>query len=412
MKKIFQTSVFRIGLTCCFYIISAHIFSQDKPAEKYQISQAAAEKIVQRVVNTSPVIDGHNDVFVKYMDCRDCPRDLTDYRIDTINNGHTDLIRLKKGGAGGMLINIFGQDTGKRSYLLAWDLLYRMEAAYSKKMKVVKSSIDMKQAMDQGKIAFLPSLEGAVRLEDHASLLRMYYRLGLRSVTFAYKTNALADGSDDTARHNGVSTAGREMIKEMNRLGVIIDMSHISEKSMNDILDISSAPVIFSHSNVKALCNVNRNVSDNVLQRLKVNRGIIMLTFVPYFVAQKHSNWLDAGDAVYYKAVADHPGKTDTVNAIMEHWEKNNPEPLVTVSDMADHFDYVKKLIGVDHIGMAGDFDGIQFTIRGLENTSTYPNLLIELARRGWSESDLKKITGQNFLRVFGEVEREANQKQ
>lgn len=162
----------------------------------------------------------------------------------------------------------------------------------------------------------------------------------------------------------------------MNRLGVLIDMSHISEKAMNDILDISSAPVFFNHSNAKALCNVNRNVSDSVLLRLQKNRGMIMLTFVPYFTASKHNDWLNTADTLYYKSLADFPGNKDTLYSIMEKWEKENPEPLITVADMADHFDYVKKMIGVDHIGLAGDYDGIQYTIKGLENTSTYPNLL------------------------------------
>jgi membrane dipeptidase len=232
--------------------------------------------------------------------------------------------------------------------------------------------------------------------------------LGLRSVTFAYSTNGLADGSDDTARHNGVSAIGREMIKEMNRLGVLIDMSHISAKAMNDILDETKAPVIFSHSNARALCDVNRNVPDDVLLRLKKNGGIIMLTFVPYFVKIEHMKWLDEGDAVYYKAIKDYPDQKDKVDSIMTKWEKEKPEPFVNVSNMADHFDYVKKLIGADHIGMAGDYDGISFTIKGLENISTFPNLLTELARRGWTENELKKITSENFLRVFEQVEKNA----
>jgi len=198
------------------------------------------------------------------------------------------------------------------------------------------------------------------------------------------------------------------MVKEMNRLGVLIDMSHISAKAMNDILDETKAPVIFSHSNVKTLCDVNRNVPDDVLLRLKKNHGIIMLTFVPYFTTNEFNKWMNKGDAVYYKGIADYPNDKNKVDSIMEKWEKENIMPLVTVADMADHFDYIRKLIGVDYIGMAGDYDGISFTIKGLEDVSTYPNLLIELARRGWTEAELKKITGENFLRVFEEVEREA----
>lgn len=253
-------------------------FAQQK---KYLVPEQKAKEIVDRVLKTSPVIDGHNDLFIHYMDCKTCPKDLKDYRLDTIAKGHTDIPKMRKGKVGGMLMNVFGSDSV--SYIKAWDLLYRMEDMYKSDLKVVTSSKEMRMVMNEGKIGFLPILEGAKRLQDDPALLRVYYKLGLRSVTFAYSTNGLADGSDDTARHNGISSIGREMVKEMNRLGVLTDMSHISAKAMNDILDITKAPVIFSHSNARALCNVNRNVPDDVLLRLKKNGGIIMLTFVPYF---------------------------------------------------------------------------------------------------------------------------------
>ncbi|MBL0355691.1 MAG: dipeptidase [Chitinophagaceae bacterium] len=397
----------KIPITWLLLFSAPNCFAQSNPVN-YPVSKTKATQIVAAVLKTSPVIDGHNDLFIKYMDCKSCPRDLKDYRIDSMNKGHTDIPKLRKGGAGAVLMNVFGNDSSLLSYHKAWDLLYRMEQAYQRDIKIAGSAAEMRTAMKEGRIAFLPILEGAVRLKDDPALLRTYYKLGLRSVTFAYKTNGLADGSDDSAKHNGISAIGRDMIKEMNRLGVLIDMSHISAKAMNDILDVTQSPVIFSHSNVKALCNVNRNVPDDVLIRLKQNRGIIMLTFVPYFVKNEHTLWLDAGDTVYYKAKAEYPGQKEKVDSIMEKWEGENEEPVVTVADMANHFDYVKKLIGVDYIGMAGDFDGIQFTIRGLENAGTYPNLLTELARRGWTVAELKKITSENFLRVFEDVEKKA----
>jgi membrane dipeptidase len=387
------------------FLIGSINAQQTNPV-KYTRTESQAKLIVENILRVSPVIDGHNDLFIHYMYCKTCPRDLQDYRIDTINEGHTDLIRLRKGGARGVLVNVAGDDKDSNSYLVAWDLLYRMEESYPKDLKIVGSSTEMRKVMKEGKIAFLPILEGAIQLGNSPALLRTYYKLGLRSVTFAYKTNGLADGSDDTVKHNGISVIGKTMVKEMNRLGILIDMSHISAKAMNDILNITQAPVIFSHSNARALCDVNRNVPDDVLLRLKKNNGIVMLTFVPYFVKKQHKNWLDSGDALYYKSKADFPKLK--LDSIMSKWEKENPEPLVTVTDMADHFDYVKKLIGVEHIGMAGDFDGISFVIKGLENTSTYPNLLEELAKRGWTETELRKITSDNFLRVFEEVEKQS----
>jgi membrane dipeptidase len=385
--------------------IAAYAFSQS-PARQYSIPEAQAAALVQKVLKDSPVIDGHNDLFIHYMDCKTCPRDFKAYRLDTFNSGHTDIPRLRKGHAGALLLNVFGEDKGPKSYLAAWDMLYRIEEAYPNDLKITTTSAEMRNAMKEGKIALLPILEGAIRLENSTALLRTYYKLGLRSVTFAYKTNGLADGSDDSVKHNGISDAGREMVKEMNRLGVLIDMSHISTKAMNDILDVTQSPVIFSHSNIRALCDVNRNVSDDVLIRLKKNNGIIMLTFVPYFVKPQHDKWLQAGDMVYYKSLDDYPTNRAKTDSIMSQWEKDNPEPIVTIADMADHFDYAKKLIGVDHIGMAGDFDGIQFTIQGLGDVSTYPAILKELAQRGWTLEELKKISGENFLRVFEEAER------
>lgn len=248
-----------IFLKIVFVLFLAQIgIGQPASIAKYRRTEDEAKKIVAKVIKASPVIDGHNDLFIHYFDCKTCPRDLKDYRIDTINKGHTDIPRLRKGGAGGVLMNVFGNDKVASSYLTAWDLLYRMEQAFSKDLKIVGSSAEMSKAMQEGKIALLPILEGSVRLENSPALLRAYYRLGLRSVTFAYKTNDLADGSDDTARHNGISEIGKKMIQEMNSLGVLIDMNHISAKAMNDILDITQSPVIFSHSNARALCDVNR----------------------------------------------------------------------------------------------------------------------------------------------------------
>jgi membrane dipeptidase len=396
--RIIQLTIALLPLMNCF----------SQPSRNYLLTEQEAKVIVDSVLKISPVIDGHNDLFVQYMDCKTCPRDLKQFRLDTINNGHTDIPRLRKGGAGGILMNIFGSDKTPASYAAAWDMLRRMEKIYSHDLKITTSSDAMHKAMKEGKIALLPVLEGASRLNNDIATLRKYYGWGLRSVTFAYQTNGLADGSDDKPRHNGISNAGKHMVREMNRLGVIIDMSHISDKAMHAILDITKAPVIFSHSNAKALCDVNRNVSDSVLLRLKQNGGLIMLTFVPYFVKKEHSNWLDAGDTIYYKANALYPRDKMKRDSMMDQWEKENPQPLIDVADMADHFDHVKQLIGIDHIGIAGDFDGIQYTITGLENTSTYPNLLVELARRGWTAGELEKINSGNFLRVFGGVEQKS----
>jgi len=382
--------------------------NQKKREIKYVLSQLAAERIVKKVLRSSPVIEGHNDLYFHFVGCEDCPKDLADYPIDVKTEGQTDIPRWRKGGVGGQLLNVASKETTAKKYLESWDLLYRMQNAYPRDLQIVGTAEDTRRAMRVGKIAIIPSLEGAVILENNLALLRNYYRLGLRSVTFAYETNDLADGSDDVPKHNGISSFGKEMVKEMNRLGIMIDMSHISAKAMHDILDVSQAPVIFSHSNVRAICEVNRNVPDDVLNRLKANRGIIMLTFVPYFTTNSLSKWMKTGDDFYYDLKEKYPDDKTKVSAGIKKWETDNPQPTVTVSDIADHFDYVKKLIGIDYIGMSGDYDGIAFTISGMEDVSSYPKLLVELARRGWTEKELRKITSGNFLRVFEEVEKKA----
>lgn len=390
----------------CFFCSS--VSAQRTTKTLYPVEEQAAQQLVNRVLKQAPVIDGHNDLFVHYFDCRECPRGLDAYRLDSANKGHTDIPRWRKGGVGGQLLNVFGSGQQLESYLEAFDLLYQIQARFSEHIEVVGSSNAMRAAMKSGKIAILPSLEGATRLRNNPALLRMYYLLGLRSVTLAYKTNELADGSDDSARYGGLSAGGRAMVAEMNRLGILIDISHVSANAMRQTLEQSKAPVIFSHSNAYALCPDNRNVPDDVLMALKKNGGLIMLTFVPYFTRPEHGKWLKEGDLFYDALQKKYPGNRDTINALMLRWENENSEPPVTISDMADHFDYVKQKIGVEHIGIAGDFDGISFLIKGLEDVSCYPALLLELARRGWTEAALKQITSENFLRVFATVEKES----
>lgn len=378
---------------------------------KYTRAESEAERIVAGVLKAAPVIEGHNDLFAWYFGCdykklAKCPQDIADYPLDSISKGQTDIPRWRTGGVGGTQLNVFADSLP--SFLDAYDLLYRLEKTYGKDLKVVGSSAEMRQAIRSGKIAVLPMLEGSIRLENKTSLLRAFYKQGLRCVTFTYTTGDWADGSDDQPKHNGISKLGREMVAEMNRLGIIIDMSHVSAKSMSDILDVTKAPVIFSHSNAKTLCNVNRNVSDEILLRLKANKGLIMIGMVPDHTTDAFAKWVADGDEVYYKTKAEFPNDKQKLKESMEKWEKENPQPVVTISDVADHFDYVKKLIGVDHIGIGGDFDGLHYTIKGMEDVSSYPKLLTELARRGWTENELKKITSENYLRVFAEIEKQA----
>jgi membrane dipeptidase len=396
-----------ILFTLVIEVMSKVVCAQTRPIN-YRRTEEQAKIIVDKVLRASPVIDGHNDLFGWYFGCdyknlAKCPQDIADYPIDKIQKGHTDIPRWRKGGVGGVQLNVFADSL--KSFLDAYDLLYRLQETYSKDLKVVTSSADMRKAIANGKIAILPMLEGSVRLENKLSMLRTFYRLGLRCVTFTYYTSDLADGSDDIPKHHGISDLGEEMVKEMNRLGVIIDMSHISSKGMSDILYLSSAPVIFSHSNARAVCDVNRNVPDSILFRLKSNGGILMIDMAPEHTSNTFVRWMNSGDSVYYSAKKIYPDDKNYVTDIMSKWENENHIPQVNIQDVADHFDYVKSLIGVDYIGISGDFDGIEYTVKGLEDVSCFPNILTELARRGWTEQELQKITGENYLRVFQQVE-------
>ncbi len=383
-------------------IVAAPAFAQPKRSE------SDARATVRRVLKSSPIIDGHNDLFAWYHGCNykklaKCPQDISDYPLDKIQKGHTDIPRWRKGGVGGVQLNVYSETLS--TFLDAYDLLYRLEKQYPKDLKVVRSSLEMRRAIVSGKIALLPMLEGSDRLEGKPWLLRTYYKLGLRTVTFTYTSGELADGSDDAPKNNGVSTLGKAMINEMNDLGIIIDISHASTKTMNDVLDQTSAPVIFSHSNARTVCDVERNVPDDVLLRLKKNGGLIMVDMAPEHTSNAFVKWMKEGDDLYFSVKKKNPDDPKLLANTMKAWELANPQPRVKITEVADHFDHVKRLIGVDHIGISGDYDGIEYTTDGLEDVSKFPDLLLELARRGWRETELKKITGQNFLRVFERVE-------
>lgn len=380
--------------------------------QSYRYTETQAASTVKKVLAAAPIIDGHNDLFAWYHGCeykklKKCPQDIDDYPIDVVQKGHTDIPRWRKGGVGGVHLNVYGESLPL--YLDAFDLLSRLEKRYAKDLEVVRTSAQMRRVMRARKIALLPMLEGSIRLENKTSLLRVFYSLGLRTVTFTYNTSELGDGSDDEPKHNGISPIGREMVREMNRLGIIVDLSHASAKAMSNVLDVTSAPVVFTHSNARAICDVNRNVPDDILLRLKKNRGLIMIDVAPEHTSTAFARWMEAGDKLYFSTKKEHPGDAQLLKTVMDRWESDNPKPHVSIGEVADHFDHVRSLIGVEHIGISGDFDGIEFTIAGLEDVSSFPKLLVELARRGWTEKELRKITSENFIRVFGEVERAAD---
>jgi len=387
--------------------LNAQVSNQNK-AVRYTVDSARARQIVDNVLKKSPIIDGHSDLFAWYFGCaykklKKCPQDISDFPLDVITRGQTDIPRWRKGGVSGVQLNL---DADSFDLKVQYDFLYKLEKQYANDLKVVRNSSEMRKAMESGKIALLPMMEGSKKLENKLWLLPDFYKLGLRCITFVYNTSVFGDASDDPPENNGISSAGKEFVKTMNRLGIIIDMSHISAKSMSDILDITRTPVIFSHSNARAVANVNRNVPDDILLRLKQNGGLIMIDMVAEHSTTEFGRWMFEGDSIYIAAKKNFPNDKAKAKAIIKEWEDKNPVPTVTISDVADHFDHVKKLIGIDYIGISGDYDGMEWPIPGLEDVSCFPTILFELAMRGWTETELKKITSENYLRVFKKVEK------
>lgn len=362
-------------------------------------------ELAHKVLNSVPLIDGHNDLLLHYFYYKDLKGNLDEYDISSNTTGHTDIPRLREGKVGAQFFTVFSMDKNNvtKTLMETIDCFYRIADRYKNDFLFARTSDDIMNAFEQGKIAMLMNIEGGEEIENSIPLLRIYYELGVRYMTLTWNySHDWADAGLDTAKHNGLNDFGKEIVKEMNRLGILVDISHVSDRVMLDVFEVSQSPVIYSHSNARKFANTKRNVADETLLKLKENNGIIMLSFVPFFVTQDFADWFDTYETVY-----DSLKKTDKNNAKqkIEEWKKSNPAPKVTVSDLADHFDHIKNLIGVEYIGIGSDFDGFTTTIDGLEDCSKFSNLFAELARRGWTEAELKKIAGENFLRVFRDAE-------
>jgi membrane dipeptidase len=283
-------------------------------------------------------------------------------------------------------------------------------AKYPDVLQPAFTAQDIWTAHAAGRVGSLLGAEGGHVIENSLGALRTYFDLGVRYMTLTHNvTLDWADAAADTAKHGGLTRFGEEVVREMNRLGMLVDLSHVSPGTMSDALSVSEAPVIFSHSSARALTDVVRNVPDSILARLKTNGGVVMVTFVPGFVSQKVADRTRARNTHLAEVERRSPRDTVAVNRAMSQWDAANPAPKATLSDVADHIDHVKRVAGVDHVGIGSDFDGTDNQLPvGLEDVSTFPALLAELSRRGWSEEDLRKLAGENVLRVMTTAERVA----
>jgi len=324
----------------------------------------------------------------------------------------TDIARLRTGGIGGQFWSVYvdpelqGQ-AAVTATLEQIDIVHQMMRRYPDTFELATNADDVERIFKSGKIASLVGMEGGHSIDNSLGTLRMFYRLGARYMTLTHNKNTPWAGSCcDVPASNGLSPFGEQVVREMNWLGMLVDLSHTSPQTMTDALRVTAAPVIFSHSAARAVSDVPRNVPDEILKQLPANGGVVMVTFVPGFLSPKVAAWTSLQTAEQTRLQQQYPNDAAAVKLGVDAWTKANPSPRATVSDVADHIDHIRQVAGIDHIGLGGDFDGITAVVQGMEDVSTYPVLTAELLRRGYKEDDLKKILGLNILRAMRQVEK------
>ena len=364
----------------------------------------------RELLRATPVIDGHNDLPWAIRMHPDSMGDLDRYDLQAAPPpGQTDLPRLRAGGVGGQYWSVYvpGEPgTGlARMQLEQIDLARRLIARNPDDLQLCRTATEVEAAMAAGRIASLLGMEGGHVLEGSLGALRAFFELGARYMTLTHNTtNDLADSATDAPRHGGLSPLGRQVVAEMNRLGMLVDLSHVAPSTMADALDASTAPVIFSHSSARALCDVPRNVPDEILARVPANGGVVMVNFVAGFISE-------AAAAVLVPAIAEFgrraEGITDPaqLRALRDEIIDSLDVPAPSIGQVADHVDHVARIAGHDHVGIGGDYDGNRFWPVGLEDVSSYPNLFAELIDRGWTDADLASLASGNILRVMRDAE-------
>lgn len=356
-----------------------------------------------------PVADGHNDLPWALREQVRYDLDARDLATDQSAHLHTDLPRLRAGGVGAQFWSVYVRSDLPEpvpATLEQIDCVQQLIARHPADLKAALTAADMEAARGEGRLASLMGAEGGHSIASSLATLRALYALGVRYMTLTHNDNIpWADSATDEPGVGGLSAFGREVVREMNREGMLVDLSHVAPTTMRDALDTTVAPVIFSHSSSRAVCDHPRNIPDDVLERLPANGGVAMVTFVPKFVLQAAVDWTAAADE-NMREHGFHPLDT-TAEAMKVHraFEDAHPRPVATAATVADHLDHMREAAGIDHIGIGGDYDGTAFTPDDLHDVSGYPNLIAELLSRGWSKPDLAKLTWQNAVRVLGAAE-------
>ena len=376
----------------------------------------------QGVLKRQPIIDGHND-WPEQLRGQFGEKwwgvDLTADSRKLANPLHTDIPRLHQGRVGGQFWSVWvpANVTGPaavKATLEQIDIVRGIVARHPKDFELAATAADIRRIQRTGKVASLMGVEGGSQIDNSLPALRMFYALGVRYMTLTHvRHNDWADSANEAPRAVPLTPFGKAVVGEMNRIGMLVDLSHVSEGTMKAVLAVTKAPVIFSHSSARAITDHPRNVSDEVLRLVAANGGVVMVNYAPGYVSRARQEW-EAARAGTIASFSAPPysglyiGQPERAAAALAEWDKAHPMPAVTLAEVADHLDHMAKVAGHDHVGLGSDLDGIDTTPTGLEGVETYPALIAELLRRGWSDEDCRKLAGGNVLRALEATEKVA----
>jgi membrane dipeptidase len=423
-RRLTALSVGAALLACAVAVVAAAPATATSAAPDAARSGTDYHARVLRVLEQTPLIDGHNDLAWEIRDRYKSRLAAIDLKTDTSKLPvgpdaaplMTDIARLRAGHVGGQFwsvwvpVDVKGPEAVQLT-LEQIDLVKRMAARYPADLEMAYTAADVRRIHRAGKIASLIGIEGGHQIDNSLAVLRQMYDLGARYMTLTHsRTTGWADSATDAPRHHGLTPFGEDVVREMNRLGMLVDLSHVSPDTMRAALRVSTAPVIFSHSSARALVDHPRDVPDDVLKLVAANGGVVMVNFATAYVSDAVNRW-EADRAAEVSRYDSPPfgglyiGQPERAKAALATWEREHPKPQATLAQVADHIDHIRQVAGIDHVGLGSDFDGIPDTPRGLEGVDKYPDLLVELMRRGWSDGDVAKVAGANVLRVMADCE-------